>query len=88
MNIGKMYELKAKYWFIFFSKELAAIGTDEGITLPLKDNVTAFRKNSFVIFLEEDGDLKKLLTSDGMIGWAIIYDQYLGCFEEVNIYGQ
>lgn len=29
----------------------------------------------------------KLLTSDGTIGWVIIYDQYIGCFEEVKIHG-
>ena len=86
-KIGKIYELKAKYWFIFPSKELAAIGTDEGITLPLRENVSTFGKNSLVIFLEEDGDFKKLLTSDGTIGWVIIYDQYLACFEEVKIHG-
>lgn len=85
MNIGKIYELKEKYWFIFPSKELAAIGSDEGITLPLRENVSTFGKNSLVIFLEEDGDFKKLLNSDGTIGWVIIYDQYLGCFEEVKM---
>ena len=47
-------------------------------------NVTCFSPESFVVFLEEDGTLKKFLTSGGLIGWTQVNKAWLGCFEEVK----
>ena len=33
-------------------------------------NVTYFSPDSFVVCLEEDGNFKKFLTSEGLIGWT------------------
>ena len=49
-------------------------------------NVTCFSPESFVVFLEEDGTLKKFLTSEGLIGWTWVgeYERDNECFEEVK----
>ena len=47
-------------------------------------NVSWFSPESFVVFLEEDGKLKKFLTSEGLIGWTQVNKAWLGCFEEVK----
>ena len=43
--------------------------------------VTYFCLDSIVVFLEEDGFLKKVLTSDGKIGWTWFNEYYNDCFE-------
>lgn len=45
--------------------------------------VTYFSPDSFLVFLEEDGKYKKVLTSDGRIGWTWFSETYNECFEEV-----
>lgn len=47
-------------------------------------NVTWFSPDSFVVCLEEDGDYKKFLTSEGLIGWTQVNKAWLECFEEVK----
>ena len=47
-------------------------------------NVTWFSPESFVVFIEEDGKFKKVLTSKGLIGWIQVNKAWLGCFEEVK----
>ena len=47
-------------------------------------NVTYFSLDSFVVCLEEDGKLKKVLTSKGLIGWIYFDESYNDCFEEVK----
>ena len=47
-------------------------------------NVTYFSHDTFVVFLEEDGKVKKVLTSEGLIGWTQFNEAWLGCFEEVK----
>ena len=44
-------------------------------------NVSWFSPESFVVFIEEDGKLKKFLTSEGLIGWTWVDDNW---FEEVK----
>ena len=46
--------------------------------------ITYFCLDSIVVFLEEDGFLKKVLTSDGKIGWTWFTEIYNDCFEEVK----
>ena len=43
--------------------------------------VTYFSPDSIVVFLEEDGVLKKVLTSEGLIGWTWFNEYYNDCFE-------
>lgn len=47
-------------------------------------NVSWFSPESFVVCLEEDGIYKKVLTSDGKIGWTWFDENYNDCFEEVK----
>jgi hypothetical protein len=47
-------------------------------------NVTWFSPESFVVFLEEDGKFKKVLTSEGLIGWICFVESYNEYFEEVK----
>jgi hypothetical protein len=47
-------------------------------------DVSYFCLDSIVVFLEEDGKLKKVLTSDGKIGWTWFNESYNHCFEEVK----
>jgi len=49
-----------------------------------KCEVTYFSSDSIVVFLEEDGVFKKLLTADGKIGWTWFDENYNDCFEEVK----
>ena len=46
--------------------------------------VTYFSPKTLVVFLEEDGRYKKVLTSDGRIGWIWFSESYNNCFEEVK----
>ena len=47
-------------------------------------NVTWFRPESPVVCPEEDGDYKKFLTSEGLIGWTWVDENYNDYFEEVK----
>ena len=47
--------------------------------------VTYFSPDSYIVFLEEDGNFKKVLTSDGRIGWTWFDEHYNDCFEEVKV---
>ena len=47
-------------------------------------NVTWFPPESFIVFIEEDGKFKKVLTSKGLIGWTQVNKAWLECFEEVK----
>ena len=46
--------------------------------------VTYFPLDSYIVFLEDDGELKKVLTSDGLVGWTWYTEIYNDCFEEVS----
>ena len=46
--------------------------------------VTYFSLDSIVVLLEEDGELKRVLTSDGKIGWIWVNENYNDSFEEVK----
>ena len=47
--------------------------------------VTYLLPESFIVFLEEDGKYKKVLTSDGRIGWTWFDKNYKSCFEEMKV---
>lgn len=46
--------------------------------------VTYFSPDSYIVLLEEDGKFKKLLTSEGLIGWTWFDESYNNCFEEMK----
>ena len=97
MNIGPLYQVKKHSWLLFPTKETAAIFVDyhasgfadneEAAWCAAKYsraynlNVTWFSPDSFVFCLEEDGMLKKFLTSEGLIGWT-----WVGEYERDNEY--
>ena len=97
MNIGNLYTVNLFYWLLFHSKEASddafALVAPAGPAAPsveaaywsrqLNCEVTWFEPRSIVIFLEEDGNFKKVLTSDGRIGWTWFDESYKSCFEEV-----
>ena len=100
MNIGSLYQVKKYFWLLFPTKEImitaspwplfssgtAASADDDAAWYSRKYNcnVTWFSPESFVFCLEEDGTLKKFLTSEGLIGWTQVNKAWLGCFEEVK----
>ena len=98
MNIGSLYQVKKRFWLLFPTKEIDAIGFDHAsgyadnenaavaarYSRKYNCNVSWFSPESFVVFLEEDGKLKKFLTSEGLIGWTQVNKAWLGCFEEVK----
>jgi hypothetical protein len=97
MNIGSLYQVKKHSWLLFPTKEIAArlVGRTSGYadnenaawwaarySTKYSCNVSWFSPDSFVVCLEEDGSLKKFLTSEGLIGW--IHESYNESFEEVK----
>jgi hypothetical protein len=94
MNVGSLYLVKKWYWILFSSKETPADARVPVIAAQsdgaayyskrFKQNVTWFPPDTHIVFLLEDGNLKKVLTSDGLIGWIWVDEGYNHCFEEVN----
>lgn len=100
MNIGSLYQVKKRFWLLFPTKETADLdgfshtsgyADNENAawwaarySRAYNCNVTWFSPESFVVLLEEDGKLKKFLTSEGLIGWTQVNKPELGCFEEVK----
>ena len=48
------------------------------------ENVTWFSLDSYIVFLEEDGKFRKVLTSEGLIGWTWFTVHFNDYFEEVK----
>jgi len=93
MNIGSLYQVKKHSWLLFPTKELvtyypSVVGYADAAWYAARYscNVTYFSPDSFVVFLEEDGMLKKFLTSEGLIGWTRFGEDesYNESFEEVK----
>ena len=62
----------------------AAVGYADYWSIQFNCEVTCFSPDSIVVFLENDGELKKVLTSEGRIGWTWFIESYNECFEEVK----
>ena len=97
MNIGSLYTVKKYFWLLFPTKEIAtdaaptvAAGSASSViaaaywSKQYNCEVTYFSPESFIVFLQEDGKLKKVLTSDGRIGWTWFDEDYISYFEEVK----
>jgi hypothetical protein len=94
MNIGSLYRVNKWHWLLFSSKQLAtgttvvatteqAVGIVTWYSRNYKENVTYFSPESYIVLLEEDENFKKVLTSDGLIGWTW-FIEHNDCFEEVK----
>jgi hypothetical protein len=96
MNIGNLYTVKKWFWLLFPTKEIAAAYTEATSerssasyhqpaasywSKRFNREVVCFPPDSIVVFLEEDGKLKKVLTSDGLVGWTWFTENYNDCFE-------
>ena len=98
MNIGSLYIVKKWFWLLFPTKEIADAVmprcSADATTAPsaaaawyskrFNCEVTYFSPDSYIVFLEEDGLFKKVLTSDGKIGWTWFTENYNDCFEEMK----
>ena len=91
MNIGSLYQVKKRFWMLFPTKERAdgipsVVADADAAWYARRCNVTYFSPDSFVFCLEEDGRLKKFLTSKGLIGWTWYAwcEEHNDCFEEVK----
>ena len=98
MNIGSLYLVKEWSWLLFPTKEMAVVvaqfsrsslclgaaAAAANWSRRYKCEVVCFSPDSIVVFLEEDRKLKKVLTSDGKIGWTLFDKNYNDCFEEMK----
>jgi hypothetical protein len=94
MNIGSLYLVKKWSWLLFPTKETAsgaalfaghaAADVHAWYSKRFNCEVTDFPLDSIVVFLEEDGLFKKVLTSDGKIGWIWFTEIYNDSFEEMK----
>ena len=93
MNIGSLYRVKKDFWFLFPTREIAAAAAARSAlarsaaaywSKHSNCEVTYFSPDSIVVFLENDGKFKRVLTGDGRIGWIWFNKDYISCFEEVS----
>ena len=88
MNVGNLYLVKKYFWLLFPTKETAAAvaAAAEADYWSKHSNceVTYFSPDSIVVFLEEKGKYKKVLTSEGRIGWTWFTENLNYCFEEIS----
>jgi len=98
MNIGSLHIVKKYFWLLFPTKEtvvhtaaVAATATAAAAAAAaaywsrqLNCEVTYFSQEMLIVFLEEEGKYKKVLTSDGRIGWTWFDENYNDCFEEMK----
>ena len=107
MNIGKLYQIKKHVWYLYPSKDIAALAADtaaEGalagppddatpaywsdyLSKEFKCNISYISENSIFCLLGNNGNLLKVLSANGELGW-IIYPQdeewNKGSIEEVK----
>lgn len=96
MNIGALYDIKKRYWFLYPSRETASVAdriannlnyipSSNYFSSMLKCNITYVSPNSIFVLLEQDGKYCNVLTANGEIGWIIHPEnEDLGCIEEVS----
>jgi hypothetical protein len=49
-----------------------------------KCQVDVLEVESFIVVLEEVGVFRKILTTDGKVGWIFFDNYFAECFREVN----
>ena len=99
MKIGKLYQVKEFFWFLYPSKEIAAAAVvaaayaDAGeptadaayYSKHYKCNVSFIPQNSIFCLLEKDEKYCKILSTEGSIGWIILADWYKDDIKEVKV---
>ena len=96
MNIGKLYQVKEFFWFLYPSKEIVSAATIAAVARLLdtgapywsnrfKCNVSYISPNSVFCLLEKDGVFIKVLTTNGELGWIKLVDLYSKDIEEVKV---
>jgi hypothetical protein len=89
MNIGKLYQAKNYYWFLYPSKDKAATAATTATTATAATaevfayystyfncNVSYISPNSIFCLLEKDGEFIKILSTNGEVGWIYLSDFY------------
>lgn len=99
MNIGSLYKVNRYYWLLYYSKEIttklysfAELSNESDIAdrnsafwSNLYDcEITYFSPETIFMLLEEDGNVKKILTKEGKIGWIGFNENFLSSFEEMK----
>ena len=94
MKVGSLYKVKKYFWLLYPTKETAADDPPDAAVHAAAAaawyskfyncEVTYFPLDSIVVFLEEDGVYKNVLTTDGLVGWTWFDENYNDCFEEVE----
>ena len=99
MNIGSLYKINRYYWLLYSSKEITAklysfaeLSDDANIAnrnsafwSKLYDcEITCFPPETIFVLLEKDGNVKKILTKEGKIGWIGFNENFFSSFEEVK----
>ena len=100
MNIGKLYQVKKYFWFLYPSKEIAvatvegdsaaAVALDPTVTAAyrskhFKCNVSFIPQNSIFCLLEKDEKFIKVLSTNGELGWIYLSDWYKDDIKEVKV---
>jgi hypothetical protein len=97
MNVGKLYQAKKYFWFLFPSKdEVATYPAVAGASFTeavegadyyskrFNCNVSYIFPNSIFMLLEQDGYCCKILSTNGELGWINLADWCKADIEEVN----
>ena len=95
MKIGTLYKVKQYFWLLFPTKEVAlppppprpgpiTAADVARYSKYYNCEVNYFSPDSIIVFLEEDGEFKKVLTSEGKIGWTWFIESYNNYFEEMK----
>jgi hypothetical protein len=96
VNIGKIYRVKKYFWLLYSAKDgvagvrqldhVAQEAVAKSLVVLLRNryscDVTYFSPDSYIVFLEQDGEYYKILTADGLIGRVLINENHDDCFEE------
>ena len=85
MIIGKLYQVKKLFWYLYPSKEIVLTAADEEpaawlvgaavatayLSKKYNGNIAYICPNDMFCLLEEDGKYLKVLTTTGELGWMI-----------------
>lgn len=75
LEVGKLYQIKKHFWYLYCSKENALVGADRNFIYDFAaiDVAGAFYipESSIFCLLEQDGNYLKILPTNGELGWMI-----------------
>jgi hypothetical protein len=97
MNIGKLYQAKEYFWFLYPSKDIAAATVAFGPATTHRPGANAFWSKQFnckvsyifpksiFCFLEQNEKFIKILSTNGELGWINLSDWWKEDIEEVTV---